>query len=263
MSAANYPMKERLPPNRAGSFDRQLCQEATSADLDIGIIDAFLARVRIVDASALPGRGTSRELLAHLGLLVNGSPTNAAVLLFGRKPQRFVSSSRVKCTHRVGEERSVQRRRRTYSGTVFELVDQAVDYVMTGMTLAMGDAEGGIALALPGSGIPREVVKEAMVNAIAHRDYWDDRAIEVTLFADRVEIWNAGVLAPSMTIEMLRRPHDSIPRSPVLARMLYLAGYTARMGTGTRDMIMTCRGIGLPVPQFALRDGFVTELWWG
>lgn len=250
-------MKER-PSNRAGSFDRAVSADAAPADLDTKIIDAFLARVGAVDASAVPGRGTSTELLTHLGLLVEGRPTNAAVLLFSRKAQRFVGSSKVICTCVPERERTQRGRRRTYNGTVFELVDQSVDYVMTDMTEAISRGEHEAA----GIGIPREVVQEAMVNAVAHRDYADDRAIEVTLFGDRVEVWNAGVLPPSITIDMLRRPHESVPRNPLLARMLYLAGYTVRRGTGTRDMIMTCRGVGLPVPQFTVKDGFVISLWW-
>lgn len=108
--------------------------------------------------------------------------------------------------------------------------------------------------------MPPEVVREAIVNAVAHRDYTSSGSVQVMLFADRLEVWNPGHLPPSLTLEMLRRPHGSVPGNPLLAESLYLAQYIERMGTGTGDMIARCREAGLPEPQFSLRDGFVVTL---
>jgi len=105
--------------------------------------------------------------------------------------------------------------------------------------------------------MPPEVVREAIVNAVAHRDYTSNGSVQVMLFADRLEVWNPGTLPPSLTLEMLRHPHGSVPGNPLLAEPLYLAKYIERMGTGTGDMIERCRNIGLPEPEFTLTDGFV------
>lgn len=78
------------------------------------------------------------------------------------------------------------------------------------------------------------------------------------LFTDRLEVWNPGGLPPSLTLEMLRKPHGSVPHNPLLAEPLYLTKYIERMGTGTRDMIRRCREADLPEPEFAMSDGFVT-----
>lgn len=108
--------------------------------------------------------------------------------------------------------------------------------------------------------IPLEVVREAIVNAVAHRDYTSSGSVQVMLFSDRLEIWNPGSLPASLTLEMLRQPHGSVPGNPLLAESLYLAKYIERMGTGTGDMIARCREAGLAEPQFALTDGFVVTL---
>jgi predicted HTH transcriptional regulator len=84
--------------------------------------------------------------------------------------------------------------------------------------------------------IPREVVAEALVNAIAHRDYDSNGSVQVMLFCDRLEVWNPGELPPSLTVEKLRHPHGSIPKNPLLAEPLYLTKYIERMGTGTGDI---------------------------
>ena len=108
--------------------------------------------------------------------------------------------------------------------------------------------------------IPREVVAEAIVNAVAHRDYTSKGSVQVMLFADRLEVWNPGGLPQSLTLAMLRVAHGSVPGNPLLAEPLYLTKYIERMGTGTRDMIRRCREVGLPEPEFSVNDGFVTTL---
>ena len=108
--------------------------------------------------------------------------------------------------------------------------------------------------------IPREVVAEAIVNAVAHRDYNSNGSVQVMLFTDRLEVWNPGTLPPALTLDKLRHPHSSIPGNPLLAEPLYLTKYIERMGTGTRDMIQQCRDAGLPEPEFSLTDGFVTTI---
>ena len=144
-----------------------------------------------------------------------------------------------------------------YKGTVFDLVDQAVDFVMSKINLRVGTRAEGPRAPVQYE-IPREVVLEAIVNAVAHRDYTSNGSVQVMLFADRLEVWNPGTLPPSLTLAKLREPHGSVPGNPLLAEPMYLAQYIERMGTGTGDMINRCREAGLPEPEFSLSDGFVT-----
>ena len=65
--------------------------------------------------------------------------------------------------------------------------------------------------------IPPDVIREAIVNAVAHRDYTSNGSVQVMVFADRVEIWNPGSLPPSLSLAQLRQPHGSIPANPLLA----------------------------------------------
>lgn len=209
----------------------------------------------------MPKEATPFELLSHLNLLDDGVPTHAAVLLFGKQPQRFVISSEVKCAHFHGTEvakpiPSYQ----VYKGTLFSLVDQAIDFVMSKINLWVGTREGGPEVPVAYE-IPREVVAEAVVNAVAHRDYDSNGSVQVMLFADRLEVWNPGTLPPTLTLEKLRHSHGSVPKNPLLAEPLYLTKYIERMGTGTGDMIRRCCEMGLPEPEFSLSDGFKTTIW--
>jgi ATP-dependent DNA helicase RecG len=245
---------------RTGPFDAAPCPKAAIADLDADRMSRFIREARRARGFPLGEAATPEELLTHLNLLDDGRPTNAAVLLFGKQPQRFLIASEVKCAHFHGTEvakpiPSYQ----VYKGTVFELVDQAVDFVLSKINLSVGTRAAGPQAPVSYE-IPREVVAEAIVNAVAHRDYTSTGSVQVMLFADRLEVWNPGGLPPSLTLEMLRQPHGSVPGNPLLAEPLYLTRYIERMGTGTGDMIRRCREAGLPEPEFTIRDGFVATI---
>jgi len=221
----------------------------------------FLREARRARGFPLSENAEPKELLVHLNLLNADHPTHAAVLLFGHKPQRFLISSGIKCAHFHGTEvakpiPSYQ----VYKGNVFQLVDAAVDFVLSKINLAVGTRAASSQVPVSYE-LPPDAVREAIVNAVAHRDYTSTGSVQVMLFADRLEAWNPGTLTPSLTLQQLREPHGSFPANPLLAEPLYLAKYIERMGTGTRDMIRFCCDAGLREPEFAIRDGFVQTLW--
>ena len=244
-----------------GPFDAAPCAAATTRDLNGARMKAFVGDARSARGFPLRESADARTLLTHLNLLDDGVPTNAAVLLFGKLPQRFLPSSEIKCAHFHGIEvakpiPSYQ----VYRGTVFELVDQAVDFVMSKIALQVG-TRATSSKAPVAYEIPREVVAEGIVNAVAHRDYASNGSVQVMLFADRLEVWNPGGLPSSLTVEGLRKPHGSVPHNPLLAEPLYQTQYIERMGTGTGDMIRRCREAGLPEPEFRVTDGFTATIW--
>lgn len=247
---------------RTVPFDAAACPGATLADLAPDKVEAFLARAGNTRGFAL-GSGTPMpDALTHLNLLDGETPNHAALLLFGRDPQRRLISSAVKCLHFHGTEvRKPIPSHQVYRGTVFELVDQAVDFVMSKVARAVGTRAASNAAPVAYE-LPRDAVAEAIVNAVAHRDYASNASVQVMLFADRLEVWNPGELPASLSPERLTRPHASIPRNPLLAGPLFLAGYIEQAGTGTLDMIALCRDAGLKTPGFR-QDGasFIQTLW--
>ncbi len=103
---------------------------------------------------------------------------------------------------------------------------------------------------------------EALINALAHRDYHSNASVEVRLFANRLEVWNPGTLPGTLTLDDLHTDHASIPNNPLLAESLYLASYIEKLGSGTQAMIDLCRQAGLPEPDSEQRSGsFVVTLW--
>lgn len=246
---------------RSGPFDAAPCLNASLDDLDPEQMAWFIRMARSARVFPLPENTSTEELLTHLNLLNSGRPTNAAVLLFGKSPQRFFISSEVRCAHFHGTQvakpiPSYQ----VYKGTTFQLIDQAVDFVLSKINLSVGTRAESVQAPVAYE-IPKEVVTEAIVNAVAHRDYNSNASVQVMLFTDRVEVLNPGRLPLPLTLEQLRVAHTSIPNNPLLADSLYLAQYIERMGTGTLDMIHRCSDAGLPEPEFNDSSGFKITIW--
>ena len=109
--------------------------------------------------------------------------------------------------------------------------------------------------------IPKEVVTEAIVNAVAHQDYTSNASVQMMLFSDRLEVLNPGRLPSPLTLEQLRDTHPSVPNNRLLARSLDLAQYIEEMGTGILDMIRRCGDAGLREPEFTESGGFKTTIW--
>jgi predicted HTH transcriptional regulator len=240
---------------RFSPFDATFCRNAVLDDLDSEKITRFLGLARRGRSFPLPDGTAAPEVLTHLNLLDKGRPTHAAILLFGKQPQRFLVSSEVRCAqfHGFEVEKPIPSYQ-VYKGTVFDLVDQAMDFVLSRIDLWTGDRSQGIQ-APTAYEIPQEVISEAIVNAVCHRDYASNASVQVMLFRDRLEIWNPGSLPPSLTMEKLRGPHASVPANPLLAEPLYLSRYIERMGTGIRDMIQRCTEAGLSEPEIRIDSG--------
>ncbi len=253
---------ERKGMLRTTPFDATACARATLADISDEKLKWLLEAARRERRYALAENTPAEKALAHLNLLDHRQPTHAAVLLFGREPQRFLPASEVKCMHFHGAEvRKPIPSYQVYKGTVFELVDQALDYAMSKLTRSVGTRERGPRAPVRYE-LPKEAVAEAIVNAVAHRDYTSNASVQVMLFIDRLEVWNPGELPPGLTPEQLLRPHASIPRNPLISEPLFLARYIEKAGTGTLDMVARCREADLPEPDFEERAGqFVVTLW--
>jgi len=247
---------------RTKPFDAAACPDAKLSDLSREKVSDFLERAQAERDYSLGPKTSTRKALAHLNLLDGDQPSHAAVLLFASNPQHFLLSSEVKCMHFHGTEvRKPIPSYQIYHGTVFELVDQAVDFVMSKIDRTVGTRALGPQAPVDYE-LPREAVAEAIVNAVAHRDYTSNASVQIMLFSNRLEVWNPGELPPPLTVATLRIPHASIPRNPLIADPMFLAHYAEKAGSGILDMISRCQRAGLTAPQFRQEGGqFIQTIW--
>ncbi|MEI8120897.1 MAG: ATP-binding protein [bacterium] len=243
-------------------FDDTPCAGATLADIDEGQVTAFVETAESKGRLSLKGTRTPVAVLQNFNLLKDGRLTNAAVLLFGKEPRRFFNNAQVHCFHFFGtEKRKPIASQQPYEGRLFEVIDQSVEFVLGKLDRRVGTrAKSAKAPVTPE--IPRAVITEAVVNAVAHRDYQNTGFVQVLVFSDRVEVWNPGELPRGWNPEMLREPHGPMPRNPLIAEPLFRVEYVEKAGTGTTDMIAECREAGLPEPDFQQRGPFFVATIW-
>lgn len=258
-SLINYLIEKEII--RTAPFDASTNPKARIIDIDDEKVISFVRLAKSKRGFPLPESSATEEILTHLNLYNERKLTNAALLLFGKEPQRFFINSEVRCAFFYGTE--VEKpipSYKVFKGDVFELVNQTVEFVLSKVDYSIGTREDSISI--PGEyEIPKEIVAEAIVNAVAHRDYTCNGSIQVMLFKDRLEIWNPGTLPLGWTTDKLKKLHRSVPANPLLADPMYLAGYIERLGTGTADIIRIAKKAGLEEPEFVQDDDFKTIIY--
>ena len=188
-------------------------------------------------------------VLRNLALLnAQGELVNAAALLFAVNPQLFFPQAQLQCARFAGTTSVEFIDEATYDGPVFSQLDNALQFVRRNTRQAIritGKPEHDVV-----PEYPVEAIREALINAICHRNYTEHGMIQVRIYDDRLEVWNPGILPPGLTIAQLYHEHPSLPRNPRLAGAFHHADLVERWGTGTLRIIKAClaHGIGQPEP---------------
>jgi ATP-dependent DNA helicase RecG len=226
-------------------YESQPAPEATLNELDQQQIERYLNRIAVAPAddpvTVLAARGC---LSKQFG--ADWTPTVAGVLLFGQEPQRFFRNAEIICVRYAGVAMSDEFVRQDIGGTLAEQIRLAEAFVVTNMQREMRivgmQREETTAYPLP-------VVREAIVNAIAHRDYSiRGEGIRLLIFSDRLEIYSPGRLPGHVTLENLKDERYS--RNEAIVAVLSDLGYIERLGYGIDRMIATMAEAGLPEPIF-------------
>jgi ATP-dependent DNA helicase RecG len=235
------------------SWDEQICEKTFLEDIDEKKIRWFVREAGKQRRLNITEDAPIEEVLVKLKLLADRKLTNVAVLLFSRE-SKFLQSE-VKCIRFSGNEPvKPYIDFQTLEGTVFDLVDGAEVFVLRNIKKSIWLVPGQLQREERYE-YPPDAIREAIVNAVVHRDYESPSKVEVRVFDNRIEVWNPGLLPEGITLEDLKREHRSIPRNPLLFRQLFWVKYVEDVGGGTLDMIKWCKEWGLPEPDFKFITG--------
>lgn len=132
-------------------------------------------------------------------------------------------------------------------GTVVEQVERAMAFVKRNirMGVEIHDIQREDVWEYPIDGL-----REALINAVCHRDYTSTANVQIRIFDDRLEIWNPGGLPEGMTVDDLWRQHESHPRNRLIAQSFFLIKYVEQFGTGIQRIVDDCHAQRLPEPDF-------------
>jgi ATP-dependent DNA helicase RecG len=199
----------------------------------------------------------SNELLIeNLQLKENIYLKRAAILLFHPKPENYITGAYIK----IGffETDDDLKFQDEIHGNLFEQIEKAMDLLFTKYIKADISYEG--INRVEKYEYPKDAVREALLNAIAHKDYSGGVPIQISVYNDKIIFWNEGQLPENWTIENLLTKHPSKPYNPDIANALFRSGYIESWGRGTLKMIKECIDAGLPKPLYYYdMSGFFVE----
>jgi ATP-dependent DNA helicase RecG len=204
----------------------------------------------------------AKQILQRRGCLVKESgtarPTNAGLLLFGQVPSQWVTNAEITAIRYPGREMGDEFVREDISGPLPDQIRKAEAFLKAN-TVQEIVLQGLTREEHPM--YPGDVLREAVVNAVAHRDYIvQGESIRIFIFSDRVQVYSPGKLPGHVTVENIARERFS--RNPVIVQVLADMGFIERLGYGIDRMLHLLQQAGHPPPQFAETEaGFQVTLY--
>jgi ATP-dependent DNA helicase RecG len=194
------------------------------------------------------------DIIEKFNLIEGGKLTNAAVVLFCKNEDKQFMQCSLKVARFKGNDKSEFLNEKYFRANAFDLYDRAMDFLVSSLPVASRIVSGN-PMRVEEPAIPYKVLREAVANALVHRDY-SNRGGEITIaiFDDRVEITNSGALPKGIRLNQLSINHSSKPRNPLIANVFYLCRKIEKWGRGTQDMIQECKQAGNPLPIYAEDD---------
>ena len=230
------------------SMDAVIVDGKTCEDLELDSVRDYMRRSTALGRRSFTDDTDAWQVLNKLELVKSEQEiTRAAILLFGKNPQSPLTQAVVHAGRLRGHANIMDNR--IMDGRVITQVEETVQFMEKNLH---------VRFEITGKPQRKEVwdyplpaLREAVTNAICHRDYGDVADIQIKIFEDALQVWSPGGLPCGMTIEALLDPgHSSKPRNKLIAQVFYDLGLIERYGSGIHRILDECRNAGLPEPLF-------------
>lgn len=217
------------------------------SDLSVSAFDYF--RAKAIKSNRLTEdilQENNEMLLEKLHLTEGNYLKRAAILLFHPDPEKYVTGAFIKIGYfRTDDDLLFQDE---IHGHLFEQVEKTLDFLLTKYLKALISYEG--IQRVEKLMFPEAALREALLNAIAHKDYSSGIPIQISVYADKIIFWNEGTLPENWTVEQLKHKHASRPFNPAISAAFFRTGYIELWGRGTIRIINECINYGIPAPIF-------------
>ena len=233
-------------------WDNVLLFNASVSDLNQHTIDFF--KNRALKSNRIDDYILSESadiLLENLQLLEKGKPKRAAILLFHSNPEKIIPGAFVKIGFFKTDEDIIFQDE--IHGNLFEQVEKTMEILFSKYIKAIISYEG--IHRIENYEYPKDAVREALLNALAHKDYSGAAPVQISVYDEKILFWNEGQLPENWTVEMLKQKHPSKPFNPLIANAFFRSGYIEAWGRGTLKMMTLCKEAGLPEPEYRYDAG--------
>lgn len=190
---------------------------------------------------------SNEHLIENLQLKEGEYLKRSAILLFHSNPEKFVTGAYIKIGYFQSDDDL--KFQDEIHGNLFEQIEKTMDLLFTKYIKAEISYEG--INRVEKFEYPKEAVREALLNAIAHKDYSGGVPIQISVYSDKIIFWNEGQLPENWTVKTLLEKHASRPYNPDIANTLFRSGYIESWGRGTIKIIKECKQAGIPEPVFS------------
>lgn len=190
---------------------------------------------------------SNEHLIVNLQLKEGEYLKRAAILLFHSNPEKFVTGAYIKIGYFQSDDDL--KFQDEIHGNLFEQIEKTMDLLFTKYIKAEISYEG--INRVEKFEYPKEAVREALLNAVAHKDYSGGVPIQISVYSDKIIFWNEGQLPENWTVKTLLEKHASRPYNPDIANALFRSGYIESWGRGTIKIIIECKQAGIPEPVFS------------
>jgi len=193
---------------------------------------------------------TREEVLNRLAAVEEGKLKNAADVLFCGSPMLEVQMAIF-----AGTERLTFNDIKRESGNVISLVETAEKYIRNNIRWRV--VLNGSLQRKEIPEIPTDAIREALINSYCHRDYRSSQNNEITIYSNRVEIYNPGTFPEGLTPQdFINKRERSVKRNPFLAQLMYYTKDIESFGTGLLRITTACDTAGIKVEFQLLKKGF-------
>ncbi len=226
--------------------------KATFNDIDFNAIEHFKKEaVRTKRLPAIEHENDITQILRNLRLIEDNKLKRAAVLLFGKTPCDFFINAYAKIG-RFGKSDHDLQSQEVVEGNAFQLADKIIEILdKKYFVKAISYDKLHRVETAP---YPYEAIREALINAIIHRNYFGP-PIQISLYDNKIMIWNVGELPRQLKIEDLKDKHSSFPQNQILADIFFKGGLIEAWGRGTLKIVNECKDFGLPEPDIDILTG--------
>jgi ATP-dependent DNA helicase RecG len=234
------------------SWDRLPVTNALIDEIDLEKVKQYIESARDAGRRKISGGEKPLQILEKLEVIKDGKVTWAAILLFYKHPQRFLSQAVIHCGK--FKEETIVVDDRMIEGTVIEQIEEALNFIRKNINVKF--VMTGKPARQEVWDYPLEALREAVINAICHRDYTVPSNTEVRIYDDELIVWNPGGLPLGLTVEDLFKPHPSVLRNKGIGGVFYDMGLIEQWGSGIEKMRKACEKAGIPEPKFEEHQGF-------
>ncbi len=232
------------------TWDEIVEEKAKFDDLNRETIVKF-KKLAVDRIPSIAGEKDWKTVLEKLNLVEDSNLKRAAILLFGNNPQKFYIQSCIK----IGKfftETDIQTTD-IIEGNLFEQLENTLEILISKYLKSNISYEGIHRRDI--LEYPYDALREAVINALIHRDYIGTSNIQIRVYDEKLVIINEGKLPPEVPVEKLKKEHLSKPRNTLLAKVFYFAGFIESWGRGTIKIVENCVKQGLPEPDFIQESG--------